>query len=182
MKCIEVAHIYGNQQIGNEQLHSLKLLNLFKNDSIRKVCLIDNYNTLLTSELEKDIKSIDQDIIVFYENDFVNQAISFFSNFKLRCEIFNNKKVYFYNQIPIYEEVEHSKKFYCHSLCVVWYLFRLGYFTNENSCITLINILHFKYQKTEAKALTLIEQLVGIEYKNKIEYIWLNDGEKNESL
>jgi len=189
---IEFAHIYADENFGEEQIKSISRLKKIQEELIKKkksfvkVVLVDEYSPILNTLEDNDFlnnlkeRGIHPDFLV-HESDLseiAKDVISLIPKNLIKKEKFksgensllvkDNKKIGLINS---------SGKFTCSILVAAWILVRFGIynlhsikkFSNKNfEAKGLITILPQKYKKTEQKVLDILETT---KYKNLIKNI-----------
>lgn len=179
MKCIEVSHIYADQNWGIEQETSLKMGLALKDKypNSRLSMLIDNYHA---PEIYLDSKNNSYIDHVVFEKDLTllaNKVINKIPNELLVWQNFKkeNKKTLFLKSgdslVSIFSIQDNKITYTCALLSSIWHLSRAGYLTNPwfNEKCDLVSILPQKYEAVEKKVALILNI---IEPKLKVELIF----------
>lgn len=175
---IEIGHIYV-KDLNNIEDILLPSINEYKKIEEKhneKLLLIDNKEEFITQqekqaiiqEIDKIFKKNDlHGIKYFFEKDFQEKAdeiINKISIEKIKKEYFKKQKkhVYFYlvnnDKIPLYEEKEGNKTYYCQLLSLAWSVFKYELYKTRS-----ILILPKIYQKVENQVNKIQKELYGFE-------------------
>ena len=179
LKCIEVAHIYGNEKWGEEQETSFNLGLKLKKElgNARLTILVDDYHSQPIKELPVNLLLADK---ICYEGSFIGEAEKIFkeinpSNITVHYFRKENKSVFFYKHgkqlIPLYSEIENKRTYTCVALSFSWHCARSGAVSSSQvePADQLISILPVKYKAVEEQVHILLQALRPAV---KIEWVW----------
>lgn len=182
---IEYAHIYSNENFGEEQIKSVNLIKSLidrldkKKKTYSTVILVDEYNPqkfiLNINKMKKILEKygIKPDYIG-YESKLV-----YFSDYVLKEMHYKEKK-------NLIQYIKKHQKLPCSLLITVWYLLRLGKIRGQNffeqinkqkpfCARKLVNILPKKYMDVEKKAFDILKSTKKFKnVVNDIKYIFYN--------
>ncbi len=171
---IEYAHIYTNNQIGEEQKLSLDILNTVTHDhkdkSFSLVVMVDDYS------FPDPTFSYSQFTEWLGEKGFKPDSMIRESQLIPLCDevhaLIQNEAIK--NELTQYVK---AKKYPCSLFVAAWYLLRLGYlkntmFNEENVAEHLKNILPISFKPYEEKAFDIIRATPYADAVSKIENIY----------